>query len=141
MAASRARIDRRLPGRQPTAAVVLFHDAWGGVTKRFDMGELGLPDDVTILLSAAFTGHHAASTPRTQRGCWRSLTVFARFANHDGQIGSAADLTSSMVGRFIAWLDCQTGDVSPNPRKFCQVKFSPATIASRSITCPLSRKV
>ena len=34
-----------------------------------------------------------------------------------------------------------TGDVSPNRRKFRQDKFSPATIASRSITCPLSRKV
>jgi hypothetical protein len=33
------------------------------------------------------------------------------------------------------------GGVSPNPRKFRQVKFSPATIASKSITCPLSRKV
>ena len=33
------------------------------------------------------------------------------------------------------------GDVSPNRRKFRQDKFSPATIASRSITCPLSRKV
>ena len=35
----------------------------------------------------------------------------------------------------------QLGDVSPNRRKFRQDKFSPATIASRSITCPLSRKV
>jgi putative SOS response-associated peptidase YedK len=49
---------------------------------------------------------------------------------------------------FDAWLDgalgpdaLKPGDVSPNPRKFRQVKFSPATIASRSITCPLSRKV
>jgi len=33
------------------------------------------------------------------------------------------------------------GGISPNPRKFRHVKFSPATIASRSITCPLSRKV
>jgi len=33
------------------------------------------------------------------------------------------------------------GGVSPNRRKFRQVKFSPATIASKSITCPLSRKV
>jgi len=33
------------------------------------------------------------------------------------------------------------GDVSPNPRKFRQIRFRPATIASRSITCPLSRKV
>ena len=34
-----------------------------------------------------------------------------------------------------------SGGVSPNRRKFRQDKFSPATIASRSITCPLSRKV
>ena len=33
------------------------------------------------------------------------------------------------------------GDLSPNRRKFRQIKFSAATIASRSITCPLSRKV
>jgi hypothetical protein len=37
--------------------------------------------------------------------------------------------------------DLLNGGVSPNPRKFRQVKFSSATIASRSITCPLSRKV
>jgi hypothetical protein len=35
----------------------------------------------------------------------------------------------------------RVGDVSPNPRKFRQVKFSPATITPRSITRPLSRKV
>lgn len=33
------------------------------------------------------------------------------------------------------------GVVSPNPRKFRQAKSSPATIASRSMTCPLPRKV
>jgi hypothetical protein len=33
------------------------------------------------------------------------------------------------------------GGVSPNPRKFRQIKFSPATIASKSMICPLSRKV
>ena len=39
------------------------------------------------------------------------------------------------------WSGFLMGDVSPNRRKFRQVKFSLATIASRSITCPLSRKV
>jgi Resolvase, N terminal domain len=34
-----------------------------------------------------------------------------------------------------------SGGVSPNRRKFRQVKLSSATIASRSIICPLSRKV
>ena len=38
-------------------------------------------------------------------------------------------------------LMAKLGGVSPNPRKFRQVKLSSATIASRSIICPLSRKV
>src|SRR6266404_7551945 len=33
------------------------------------------------------------------------------------------------------------GGVSPNPRKFRQPNSSPATIASRSMTCPSPRKV
>jgi NADP-dependent 3-hydroxy acid dehydrogenase YdfG len=33
------------------------------------------------------------------------------------------------------------GGVSPNRRKFRQTKSSPATIASRSMTCPPPRKV
>jgi hypothetical protein len=37
--------------------------------------------------------------------------------------------------------EVHNGGVSPNRRKFRQVKLSSATIASRSIICPLSRKV
>src|SRR5271157_1943760 len=109
MAANRARIDRRLLGAHETPGVVLFRDAWGEVAKRFDLRQLGLPADVTTLLGAAFTGHHAASTPDTQRGCWRSLRVFATFANDDGHITGTADLTSAMVGRYMAWIDRQPG--------------------------------
>ena len=35
----------------------------------------------------------------------------------------------------------QLGVVSPNPRKFRQPNSSPATMASRSMTCPSPRKV
>jgi hypothetical protein len=35
----------------------------------------------------------------------------------------------------------QSGGVSPNRRKFRQTKSSPARIASKSMTCPLPRKV
>ncbi|MBK1718137.1 recombinase family protein [Thiocystis violacea] len=35
----------------------------------------------------------------------------------------------------------QEGGVSPNPRKFRQPRFSPATIASRSMSDPVPRNV
>jgi hypothetical protein len=95
----------------PAAAetIIMFRDAWGEVAKRFDMDALGLPADVTALLGQAFRGHHAGSSPDTQRGCYRSLRIFAAFVQEDGAIASAADLTSAMVGRYMAWLDRQPG--------------------------------
>jgi hypothetical protein len=109
MAARRARIDRRFATRDEAANIVIFRDAWGEVEKRFEMAELGLPADITMLLGAAFAGHHAGSSSDTQRGCWRSLKIFATFAREDGTISSAADLSSAMVGRYMAWLDRQPG--------------------------------
>lgn len=106
MAANRARIDRRLSAPEEGTNVV-FHDAWGEIAKRFEMDALGLPGDVTTMLAAGFMGHHAGSTPDTQRGCWRALKIFATFAREDRAVLAAADLTSAMVGRYIAWLDRQ----------------------------------
>ncbi|OWJ63672.1 hypothetical protein BWR60_28675 [Inquilinus limosus] len=109
MAASRARIDRRLAVPEDISSVVVFRDPWGEIAKRFELSELGLPADVTMLLGAAFKGHHAGSSHDTQRGCWRALRIFATFAHEDGGIASAADLSSAMVGRYMAWLDRQPG--------------------------------
>ncbi|MGY0794095.1 hypothetical protein ACW7BJ_32475 [Azospirillum argentinense] len=88
---------------------VLFRDAWGEVAKRFDMDALGLPGDVTALLAEAFRGHYAGLSVDTQRGCYRALGIFASFAHEDGAIAGATDLTSAMVGRYLAWLDRQPG--------------------------------
>jgi len=107
--ARRAAIDRRLGNEAAGGSVVVFHDAWGEVAKRFDMDALGLPVDVAALLGQAFRGHHAGSSPDTQRGCYRSLRIFATFAQEDGAIAGAADLTSALVGRYMAWLDRQPG--------------------------------
>jgi len=111
--ARRAAIDRRLASEAADETVVMFHDAWGEVAKRFDMGKLGLPADVAALLGQAFRGYHPGSSPDTQRGCYRSLRIFATFAAEEGGIASAADLSSAMVGRYMAWLDRQPG---PNGR-------------------------
>ena len=109
MIASRARMDRRLAAPEDIPSVVVFRDAWGEVAKRFELDDLGLPADVTMLLGAAFTGHHAGLSHDTQRSCWRSLKIFATFAHEDGGIATAADLNSAMVGRYMAWLDRQPG--------------------------------
>ncbi|WP_255308943.1 hypothetical protein, partial [Sphingobium fuliginis] len=89
--------------------IVLFRDAWGEVAKRFDLRKLGLPDDVATLLAEAFRGHHAGSSPDTQRGCYRALRIFATFAREEDAITGTADLTSALVGRYMAWLDRQPG--------------------------------
>ena len=115
MASKRERIDRRLSAasakvlEQPADAVAVFRDGWGEVAKRYDLGKLGLPTDVTMLLADAFRNHHAASSSETHRHCWMALRVFARFAVEDGHVLSAEDLTTAMVGRYIAWLDRQIG--------------------------------
>jgi len=106
MASKRERIDRRLSAasakvlEQPADAVAVFRDGWGEVAKRYDLGKLGLPTDVTMLLADAFRNHHAASSSETHRHCWMALRVFARFAVEDGHVLSAEDLTTAMVGRY-----------------------------------------
>nr|WP_181377299.1 site-specific integrase [Ochrobactrum sp. LM19]AJW29953.1 hypothetical protein pLM19O2_p8 [Ochrobactrum sp. LM19] len=121
MAAKRGHIDRRLSARMPIVldrpadTIVVFRDGWGDVTKRYDPGTLGLPLDVAMLLADAFRHHHAASSHDTQRHCWMALRSFARFVAEDGQVLSADDLTSAMVGRYIAWLDRQVGGQTNQP--------------------------
>ena len=121
MAGKRERIDRRLSAasakvlEQPADAVAVFRDGWGEVAKRYDLGKLGLPTDVTMLLADAFRNHHAASSSETHRHCWMALRVFARFAIEDGHVLSAGDLTTAMVGRYIAWLDRQIAGQTNKP--------------------------
>lgn len=107
--ARRVPIDRRLGRQEADETIVLFRDAWGEVAKRFDLEKLGLPGDVTALLVEAFRGHHAGSSPDTQRGCYRALRIFATFVREEDAIDGAADLTSALVGRYMDWLDRQPG--------------------------------
>ncbi|BCH19560.1 hypothetical protein [Mesorhizobium sp. L-2-11] len=121
MAIRRERIDRRLSAAapivldQPADTIVVFRDGWGEVTKRYDLGRLGLPSDITMLLADAFRHHHAASSRDTQRHCWMALRAFARFVSEDGLVVSVDDLTSAMVGRYIAWLDRQVAGQTNQP--------------------------
>ena len=107
--ARRAPINRRMVTREASDTIVLFRDAWGEVDKRFDLGRLGLPGDVTVLLAEAFRGHHAGSSPDTQRGCYRALRLFATFAREEDAVAGAADLSSTLVGRYMDWLNRQPG--------------------------------
>ena len=109
MMVRRAPIDRRLATRKTSDTIVLFRDAWGEVDKRFDLEKLGLPGDVTALLAQAFRGRCAGLTAETRRHFYGSLRVFATFAQQENAIAGVADVTSTMVGRYRAWLDRQTG--------------------------------
>ncbi len=115
MTGKRSKIDRRLEVAAAatragtTDPVVVFRDGWGDVTRRYDLSTLALPTDVACVLADAFRHHHAATTPRTQRCCWQALQSFARFAREDAGIRSLHELNTAAIGRYIAWLDRQTG--------------------------------
>jgi hypothetical protein len=121
MAGKRERIDRRLSAasstvlERPADTIVVFRDGWGEVVRRYDLGRLGLPSDIAMLLADAFRHHHAASSRDTQRHCWMALRAFARFVAEDGHVLSAQDLTTAMVGRYIAWLDRQVAEQTSKP--------------------------
>lgn len=122
MAGRRERIDRKMATEVglavlgPSAdAIVVFRDGWGDVIRRYDLGSLGLPPDIAMLLAEAFRHHHAASSRDTLRHCWMALRVFARFVLEDGLVLSVDDLSSTMVGRYIAWLDRQVAKQTGKP--------------------------
>lgn len=107
MTVKRERIDRRFSQaplilQEAANSEVIFRDGWGDIVKRYDVGKLDLPLDIAMLLADAFRHHHAASSHDTQRHCWMALRAFARFAAEDGLVRSTSDLTSAMVGRYIA---------------------------------------
>lgn len=103
----RSVVDRRLPQAPESGSIVEFRDAWGEVSKRYELSTLSLPRDVAVLLGRAFGAHHAALQPDSRRHRWQAMQVFARFVKEDGQVLSVRDLDTAMVGRYKAWLDRQ----------------------------------
>jgi hypothetical protein len=113
MRSERARIDRRFastPGAEVPSAngeVVTFRDGWGTVTQAFDLAELGLSRELTMLFAEAYRMHYAGAAVATRKECWKALRAFARFVVEDGGIAVPANLTTDAVGRYILWLDRQ----------------------------------
>ncbi len=99
MAGKRGRIDRRLSAasakvlEQPADAVAVFRDGWGEVAKRYDLGKLGLPTDVTMLLADARTNVNAPG----RNG--RNALSFASGNGHD-----------SIVLTLLGQSTCKAGD-------------------------------
>src|SRR5258707_5514891 len=64
------------------------------------------------LLVDAFREHYADLAVTTRHVAWLALRRFARFVAQDGLIGSAGDLDSSAVRRYVLWLraaECSEG--------------------------------
>lgn len=111
-------IDRRItvcpapqaPAKHSVAALVEFRDAWGERVQIFDPQQLAeLPGDLGALLVDAFREHYSDLAITTRYVAWMALRRFARFAAQDGLIGSATDLDSSAVGRYVLWLRAADG--------------------------------
>ena len=118
MLRKRTRIDRRLrAARPPTTGslletVVVFSDAWGYKSRRYDFDTLHLPPDVRALFADAFREHCATFSDSTRRSMWTVLGKFARFVAADGHVRSTAGLSTAMVHRYIEWIDCQKSQQS-----------------------------
>jgi hypothetical protein len=113
MRLDRARIDRRLGREAPPAplsvegSVAVFHDPWGELAQRFDLGELNLPGNMAVIFAAAFRGHYAPLSRDTRVNCWQALKVFSRFLAQEGGVVGVEDLTTELFGRYVLWLDAQ----------------------------------
>jgi hypothetical protein len=111
-------IDRRItirlapltPARHPVVAVVEFRNAWGEPVQTFDPQQLAdLPGDLRALLVDAFREHYADLAVTTRHVAWLALRRFARFVAQDGLIGSAGDLDTAAIGRYVLWLRAAAG--------------------------------
>ena len=98
------------PARHPVPAVVEFRNAWGEPVQIFDPQQLAeLPGNLHALLVDAFREHYADLAVTTRYVAWLALRRFARFVAQDGLIGSAGDLDSGAVGRYVLWLRAAEG--------------------------------
>lgn len=79
MAGRRERIDRKMGTEvelavlgPSTDAIVVFRDGWGDVIRRYDLGSLGLPPDIAMLLAEAFRHHCPSSNDLRLFGLWKN---------------------------------------------------------------------
>ena len=117
----RRRMDRPLPDLTTPPDVtgdelaVEFPQRPGVRKKQYDLGALGLPQDIAQLLAHAVRNHPEAVAQKTQENYWGAIRTFARFVQADTQTRSNVDLTTSMVERYGAWLVRQTNRRTKNP--------------------------
>jgi Phage integrase, N-terminal SAM-like domain len=72
-----------------------------------DFSRLPLPPPVRRAFAEAFWSQERAHAEATLHSYWHSLKSFGRFAAETGAIGSVADLNSTMIARYLEWLNRQ----------------------------------
>jgi len=88
-------------------SIAVFHDPWGELAQRFDLGELDLPGNMAVIFAAAFRSHCAPLSRDTRVNCWQALKVFSRFLAQGAGVAGVEDLTTELFGRYVLWLDAQ----------------------------------
>ncbi|MGH8228095.1 MAG: site-specific integrase [Steroidobacteraceae bacterium] len=72
-----------------------------------EFSRLPLPPAVRQAFAEAFWSQERARAEATLHSYWHSLKSFGRFAAETGAVGSIADLNSTMIVRYIEWLNRQ----------------------------------
>lgn len=72
-----------------------------------EFSRLPLPPAVRQAFAEAFWSQERARAEATLHSYWHSLKSFGRFAVETGAVGSIADLNSTVIVRYIEWLNRQ----------------------------------
>ena len=70
-----------------------------------DFSRLPLPAPVRRALAKAFWGQERVRSEASLHGYWHSLKTFGRFAAETGAVRSITDVNSTMIVRYLEWLN------------------------------------
>ena len=72
-----------------------------------DFSTLGMPGDVTDALAEAFWSQVGVRSEASLRFYWNNLRTFGRFVTETHAVGSLRDVGSSLLLRYVEWLNKQ----------------------------------
>ena len=112
----RLTMTRTEPSTEHTCAhdIVTFPTRENDQQRRFDLGQLGLCEDIKAVLRYGIVHHPTPIAHQTQEQYWYSITTFARFAEEHG-LRSAKGLNTELIEKYREWLKTQTNRRTGRP--------------------------
>lgn len=103
-------LSRRVQGIEPVEQVPANAPRKLRDGLNIDFSALGLPTDVSLALAEAFWSQTDARCDSTMRIRWQHVKIFARFSMQMRAVADLGDIGSSLIVRYLEWLNKQHGD-------------------------------